>query len=448
MDTYDVDPNSNLEFVLSDSHLSLDSILSSLVYTFCCKRDNFLTLEPSMCRFADLIGYSPYEIKAVFNNQFLQIVSAETRSTVADLLHEQLNASHEVELVIRLDHKNGSIVWTLIKGVELLTKNGDTYLYGTLTNLNHSRHFLDNAYNLLEQYHIILSQTENIIFEIDVLHDTVYFSDTWKDIFGYKPSEKNSIDNLITTHLHPDDCSILRNVLKTLKQGEGYQNVEVRIIKEDGGYVWCRVRATGIYDNQGKMTKIVGIVINIDSEKRASTILQERAQQDALTKLLNNSSARKQSEKYLCSLSTDEKCALLIVDLDNFKYINDHYGHMYGDQFLVHTAERIKKLFRSKDILARIGGDEFLIMMRDITDIDLVTKRATQLIQEINHILEEHPKNYISSCSIGIAFGPQHGSNYNLLFEHADAALYEAKRKGRNCYSIYTPDVSDQHQSV
>lgn len=446
MDTYDITTNSNLEFVTSDSHLSLDSIISSLVYTFCCKRDNFLTLEPSMCRFADLIGYTPYEIETKFHNQLIPIVSIETRSTVVDLVNDQLNLSNEIELVIRLERKDRSIVWTLMKGVELLSKSGEKYIYGTFTNLNNSRLFLDNAYKVLEQYQIILSQTENIIFELDVINDTVYFSDTWKDIFGYNPAEKNIIDNLISTHLHPDDGSILLNVLATLKQGEGYQNVEVRIAKEDGAYLWCRVRATGIYDDNGAMTKIVGIIINIDSEKRASAILQERAEQDALTKLLNNSSARKQCEKYLCTLSDNEMCALLIVDLDNFKYINDHFGHMYGDKFLVHTAEQIKKLFRSKDILARIGGDEFLIMMRDIPDADLVKKRATQLITEINDILDEHPNNYVSSCSIGISFGPEQGTNYNLLFEHADAALYEAKRKGRNCYSIYTPEVSDLHE--
>ena len=157
-----------------------------------------------------------------------------------------------------------------------------------------------------------------------------------------------------------------------------------------------------------------------------------------MTKIYNARTARQQAETYLRHFT--EGCALLIVDLDDFKQINDHYGHMFGDEVLVKAAETIKNLFRSLDIVGRIGGDEFLVLMKDISDQEIVRKRCEQLNEEFHEIYKEHLGENRLSCSIGVAFSPSHGDSYVELFHCADKALYEAKALGRDQYVFYHID--------
>jgi putative two-component system response regulator len=271
----------------------------------------------------------------------------------------------------------------------------------------------------------------------------MFFSDSWKRIFGYAPRTEDFIKNLSSdSNLHPDDIPVLLDQLEILKNGGNYQTMEGRIRKADGSYLWCRIRATAIYDETNTISKIIGMIINIDEEKKTASALLQRAEQDPLTKLFNNGTARNYAEKYLRAFPLGARCALIILDLDNFKQINDQHGHMFGDSVLVNTANEIKKLFRSRDIIARIGGDEFLILMKDVADHALVKERCQQLVDSIHKLLNKDSLSYNSSCSIGIAFAPIHGVTYDILFQHADQALYTAKKHGKNCYAIYDDSIN------
>lgn len=133
-------------------------------------------------------------------------------------------------------------------------------------------------------------------------------------------------------------------------------------------------------------------------------------------------------------------CALLIIDLDDFKQVNDSYGHMFGDAVLVQAAQTIKKLFRSKDIVGRIGGEEFMVLMKDITDSEIVNIRCNQLNTAFHDILCRQMTENPLSCSIGVSFAPAHGRSYFELFCCADQALYLAKDQGKDRYAFYDPE--------
>ena len=288
----------------------------------------------------------------------------------------------------------------------------------------------------LEQYQIILSQTENVLFEWDIQHDEIDLSTNWEEIFGYEPLRRSLLEHLYTdTHFHPEDIALLVDGLRAIYAGEDYQLCEVRIAKADGRYLWCRIRATAVRGEQGKLEKIVGVVINIDDEKRSAQALQDRAERDVLTKLLNKTSARRQAETYLAG--KDSRCALFIIDLDNFKQINDRYGHMFGDAVLSQIAKEIRKLFRAQDIIARIGGDEFMVMMRGISDQALVESRCRQLVEAFRNAMLPHLNGEHLSCSVGVALYPQHGRDYGELFRQADQALYATKGRGKDGYTIF-----------
>jgi len=268
--------------------------------------------------------------------------------------------------------------------------------------------------------------------------DTITFSDHWYDIFGYKPKHKRALAELATdSHFHPEDIAKIYGMIHNLQKGTQQQSIEVRIAKADGRYLWCRFQAAAVYDDDGNLLKMLGVILNIDDEKRATQALQQKAEQDSLTKLLNKNTGRKQAEEYISSLPNGAPCAMLIIDLDNFKQVNDLYGHMFGDTVLTNVAREIKKLFRSQDIISRIGGDEFMVLMRGISDQELVKQRCQRLLYSLQSMFRTQLPDCNVGCSIGIAIAPKHGRTYYELFQRADQALYQVKDHGKNNFLFY-----------
>ena len=418
--------------------MKAQSILEALAGTYCCSNDWHLSIQECGTNLASLVGYSAEEIKNEFHNHLLELIVSDSQARIRQEFLEQLDTNHYAEIEFPMRHKDGHIIWVFNKCKYMEQSDGSIYICGILIDITHYKKDLEFTYKSLEQFQIILAQTENIVFELDCKEDVITFSDTWERIFGYAPRTKNFITNLKSeSHIHPEDLPAFLDQLNILKCGGGYQMLEARIEKSDGSYLWCRIRATAIYDSTNTLIKVVGIIINIDAEKKAAYALIERAEQDPLTKLLNNGTARHQAEEYLNAFPLGARCALIILDLDNFKQVNDQHGHMFGDTVLVNTANEIKKLFRTCDIIARIGGDEFLILMKDVYDHELVQNRCQLLVDSIRSLLSQEPFCCKSSCSVGIAFAPNHGITYNNLFQHADQALYDAKKLGKNRYAIY-----------
>ncbi len=298
----------------------------------------------------------------------------------------------------------------------------------------------------MEHYEIILKQTENVLFEWDISTDTISFSDTWEVMFDFPPSTRDVRHRLAAGgFFHPDDLPLLLDRLRGLERGDSYQMAEVRVVKRNGNCLWCRFRATAIRNPDGTLQKICGIIINIDEEKRMERALQDRAERDALTKMLNKQISQKQAQEYLEQHAGKEPCALLIIDLDNFKFFNDQYGHLFGDTVLRQAAREIRKMFRAQDIVGRIGGDEFMILMRDVGSREVVERRCARLVAVLQNLFMGQETTCSLSCSIGVALSPEHGTTYVDLFRHADQALYQAKNLGRGRYVFYSGETAAFH---
>ena len=127
---------------------------------------------------------------------------------------------------------------------------------------------------------------------------------------------------------------------------------------------------------------------------------------------------------------------MLVIDVDGFKRINDFYGHMVGDEVMIASANAIKKLFRANDIVGRVGGDEFLVLMKDVSDIGIVETKCAQILEAFNKIHSDSMKNEMMSCSVGAAVSSSNDITYNDLFLCADKAMYSAKKNGGNKYFV------------
>lgn len=434
-------------FLKQDESFSPTGIFSSLAGTYRCHNDPFFSLEDYGTELSSVIGYSAEEIKNTFHNHLLELIPPEDRQEFLQKVAQQLASSDDVELACRLCRKDGRVIWALNKCRRVVSENGSEYLCGIITDITRCKGIYDDLQKRLDQFNILLAQTENIIFEWDLPSDSIFFSDTWERIFGYKPITQNFGKNVSASisHLHPDDVPLLFQHLRILKSGVNFQAIDARIARADGQYLWCRLRATAIYDDSGALSKLVGIIINIDDEKRETSALKKQAERDSLTKLLNKQTATEKITQYLNSFPNGANCVLMIIDLDHFKYVNDQYGHMAGDSVLTQCAKEIKSLFRPHDIVARIGGDEFLVLMKDISDRESVERRCSQLICAFRAILQPYLQAHTLSCSIGASFSPDHGTTYYDLFVAADRALYHAKDLGKNQYAFYSSAIASLH---
>ena len=409
--------------------------------TVVCRNDGNLTMIQVGDTTGGFAGYTLEEIRKNYQSQLIRLVHPMDRENLLQTLKEKFHRGVVADVQYRVVTRDGSIRWVLSRNHMVMGPDGQEYICALVLDNSESHKAYDDIHKKIHRYETILAQTENVIFEWDLQNDTITFSETWEKIFGLEPIKGHVWKNLAHgTFFHPDDTELLVNHISNMENGSNYEVAEVRIATVKGRYLWCRFRASAIRDEAGELKKVCGIIINIDAEKQTSQELLERAERDSLTKLLNKYTGRKQAEEYFAQQSQSVSCALLMIDLDNFKQVNDRYGHLFGDTVLTQVSRVLRKMFRSQDIIARMGGDEFMVLMRGTSDENLVKSRCQQLINIFNSTFQNLNQEVQLSCSVGIAVAPQHGNNYFELFQHADQAMYQTKTQGKNAFAFYDPN--------
>ncbi len=266
-------------------------------------------------------------------------------------------------------------------------------------------------------------------------------------IFGYSEEEMREICQIGFQGLIEEETrDTWHQKLVNQLQKKGEVELVFPVIRKDGSSLWLMNRGRRV-EIEGQ-EYIFGILVDItetkqqyDREREVASVLHEQARKDSLTNIYNASTARKLAEEYLAEDGMTESCALLIIDLDDFKSVNDTHGHLCGDALLVQAAQAIRRLFRSKDIVGRIGGDEFMVLMKNVSDKELVKNRCLQLNEILQNIFKGQLGVVDASCSIGVSFSPEHGYSYFSLFCCADQALYHAKQNGRKQHVFYEEGV-------
>ena len=160
-----------------------------------------------------------------------------------------------------------------------------------------------------------------------------------------------------------------------------------------------------------------------------------------MTGLLNKTAMQEEVEHYLSKSDYGAIHAMMMIDTDNFKNVNDNLGHDYGDKVIKFVASTIKDIFRETDYVGRMGGDEFMVFMKNTTK-KITEERAERLNDRIRKVFVEKGKTVGISCSIGIAYYAKDGSDYATLFKAADKALYEAKEAGKDCYRTFNKEIN------
>lgn len=261
---------------------------------------------------------------------------------------------------------------------------------------------------------------------------------------------------MIQTAVHPEDrAEFIKylsplTVLREFEAGKTEIAFDYRRLMPDGSYIWMHVLTVLMQAEPNKDINGFMQIKDIDIEKKQQLELQYKAERDLLTGLYNKSTTELLISKRLSTQkSTTLFCALFIIDIDNFKTINDRLGHLYGDAVLSELSESLRKIFRDYDIVGRIGGDEFLVFAEGLDDENWVIKKAGSICKAFFQTYSnEKEEGYSVSSSIGIALFPKDGESFEVLFQCADIALYTVKAQGKNGYSFYDKNLKLSYVST
>ncbi len=283
----------------------------------------------------------------------------------------------------------------------------------------------------------LAEQTGKVIFEWGFVKRKITILCNFNENFGINPESLLLLDGDMKLNIiHPDDINIFKKMYDDMSKGINVENKKLRIKNNHDNYYYFTFSGIVINDWRNRPYKIIGSLENIDRQERESELLHQKASRDQLTGLYN-----KVTSQTLISniLEQDETVthALICADLDNFKMVNDTFGHLYGDEVLMEVANKIKEMFRSTDVLGRFGGDEFVLLIRDIPNVDFIKEKISEFISHFNKIYDVNGREYKISMSIGISIFNRDGLTYEDLYKKADEALYEAKRAGKDMYCIY-----------
>ncbi len=232
-------------------------------------------------------------------------------------------------------------------------------------------------------------------------------------------------------HVPEDTASITSMVIEAVSQF-GKWSGEIRMLHKDGHIGWIESMCVPIFDEQEKMIGALGINRNISKRIEESERLNYLAHYDQLTKVPNRYLLLERVNHLIeqCQRN-NHSFALLYIDLNKFKKINDTCGHAFGDKVLVEAAARLKSAVRNSDTLARVGGDEFVLLLEDISNNDTIKQMTKKLSLAMKKTFVINDQSFDLSCSIGVSTYPKDGTNTDSLFAAADKAMYLAKNKER-----------------
>ncbi len=240
--------------------------------------------------------------------------------------------------------------------------------------------------------------------------------------------------------LEHESCA---NIIDNFNLGKKELAKDCKYIMPDGEIKWIRSKISSHQEITGDIVSIITYMDDIHEAKIKELDLQHKSQIDSLLGAYNKKASENHIKDHLNKNSTG---TLFMIDLDNFKGINDNFGHTYGDDVLEEIYNKIAKHFRTGDILGRVGGDEFIAFVKGTMKVDGIEDKAKSICYEVHKNYRENGVEVVVSCSIGIATAPNHGKTFEELYHHADLAMYKCKKTHKNSYAIY--DNNTEYNAV
>ncbi len=308
------------------------------------------------------------------------------------------------------------------------------------------REFAETLRQSEERYALAAHGANDGLWDWDVASGRVYLSARWKSMLGHDEHEIGSNIDAWFCRVHEDDLPGLKEALEApVGSGKTHIQHEYRMIHKDGRHVWVLCRGIVLLDSRGNPVRVAGSQTDITASKEAEEQLRRNALHDALTGLPNRALLMDRLEQAIVRAQrTDARFAVLFLDLDHFKTLNDSLGHLAGDQLLVQIARRLGDCLRSIDTVARLGGDEFAIILTDLENDETASIIAERIQEALGEPFDLEGHRVFTSASVGITLSSDKSQRAADFLRDADTAMYRAKSQGRARHQLFDGQMHEQ----
>lgn len=298
-----------------------------------------------------------------------------------------------------------------------------------------------------ERYALAVQGANDGLWDWNLVTDEIYLSPRWKEILGFAENElEDSVDQWMQ-RIHPDDRIDFQRRMQAHIQGKSDHFIhECRLFHRDGSVVWVMVRGLAVRGDDGKPKRMAGSMSDVTARKRAEERLSHDAFHDSLTGLPNRNLFLDRIDLAMRQSRRRQRAtgALLFLDLDRFKNVNDSVGHSMGDRLLVQIAHRLTELLRPADTIARLGGDEFAILLPDVRNATAAGQVAERILEVLGGRFVISGHEIFATASIGIALNTMEYERPEELLRDADIAMYRAKANGKARYEMFDREMHNR----
>ena len=403
---------------------------------------SFPELTPLPIIETDLDGNITY-INPAASNKFPELRTIK-RHPLTDGLYEKL-VQEQSEYVVR-EMEIGSSIYE--QAIYCILQNGLIRSY--LIEITQHRRTEQQLRLSEARYAAAAKGANDGLWDWDLHGNTIYFSDRWKAMLGFSEEEIGASPDEWFNRIHPQDQDRVTEDLSAHLRGDTPQfECEYRILHSNGEYLWFKGRGLALRNDQNQAFRIAGSQTDVTAYYSTRAQLEFKAQHDEMTQLPNRVlfMERLTHAFRMAKHQQSRLFAVLFLDLDRFKIINDSLGHGVGDQLLIEVSKRLQQCLRKQDTIARFGGDEFAILLDTVEDADEAIHVAQRILQALKDkiSLEEH--EVYTSASIGITVSSPDYQAPEELLQDSDTAMYRAKKQGKNCFEVFSSGMRAQVNS-
>ena len=386
-----------------------------------------------------MLGGSKENIDAIFRDLRISIIPDDLpvfEQGITDILADDGAAEFEFRIVT----SDGSLMWIRFHG-NLFSREGDSNIVSAVLLDCTEQKTIEEELKRQSDYMHLLMDTD-ITFDFNCRTDVCIYRFTKTDALEHDSVINGYHDKIPTLGIHKDDIAAYTEILENAMAHPHRDSMEFRsvgLINPSDDFRWYRADVVSILGKEGYVSHVIGHIVDIHENKLKEIELKLRADHDGLTGLMNKQATETLIKSTLEQYKTDEELvgALMILDTDSFKHINDTYGHSTGDRVLERIGDVIRNNFKGMDVTGRIGGDEFMVFMHNIRTPQNAESLADKVQSILRHSFEGEDFGKDVSLSIGIATSPDHGTDFQTLYEKADKALYYVKTHGKAAHRLY-----------
>jgi diguanylate cyclase (GGDEF)-like protein/PAS domain S-box-containing protein len=431
----------------NESTRMLDTLLANMdgmVYR--CRNDRHWTMEFVSEGCYRLTGYQPGEL--LMNNQlsYESITHPEDRAMVRRTVDEAVRQRQRFDIEYRIIRASGDSRWVWERGVGVIDASGTLLaIEGLIQDITDRKQAFQALREAERRYHSLFDNAIEGIFRTTPDGRYLDANPALARIYGFDSTEElaqSLRDIRAQLYVDPERRAEFMRIVKARGSISGFES---QVYRKNGDIIWISENAREVTDDDGVVLHYEGTVEDVTDRKLYEVRIEQQANYDTLTGLANRSLLNDRLQQALMmAASYGTRLAVVFVDLDRFKYINDSLGHHVGDQLLCVMSQRLRACVRETDTVARLGGDEFVLLLNGLVETDSVSALLDRMLLEIAAPWTTQNGQFDVTCSVGIAMYPDDGNDAQTLLKHADSAMYRAKERGRNNFQFFTRELNAQ----